>query len=112
MSPTHITFGAGAVKSRCTRSGNGTARLSGLVRFFRRFFGLATKPWRAIDLATDFSLTTHPASRKSMRTRGEPCRPLRGYERLRDRRVQLGAMPLARARLLGPKVPLVEPGLR
>lgn len=33
ISPTHVTFGAGAVKSRFTRSGNGTARLSGRVRF-------------------------------------------------------------------------------
>src|SRR5437588_7757449 len=75
MSPTHVTFGADAVKSRFTRSANETARLSGRVRFFRRFFGLATKPWRAIDFATDFSLTTHPTARKSTTNRGEPCRP-------------------------------------
>jgi putative transposase len=65
MSPTHVQFGASAVKSRFTRSSNGTAFLSARVVFFRRFFDRATSPCRFIESATVFSLTVHPASRRS-----------------------------------------------
>jgi hypothetical protein len=52
MSPHHFTFGAGALKSRRIRSGNGTAALSGRVRPLRRFLGRATRSWRVMLAAT------------------------------------------------------------
>lgn len=60
MSPTQLQFGAGAVKSRRTRSGNGDFDLSGFVNPLRRLMTRATRPRRRIESATDFSETTHP----------------------------------------------------
>src|SRR5512138_2714314 len=72
MSPTHLTFGAAAAKSRRSKSGNGRRFLSGRVRFTRRLRTRATSWWRAIDAATVFTLTRQPAATRSAYTRGDP----------------------------------------
>ncbi len=71
-SPHHFWLIAPAVKSRRTRSGTGSAALSGRVRQRRRFFGRPARPWAAIDAATVRSFTTQPASIRSACTRGDP----------------------------------------
>jgi hypothetical protein len=76
MSPTHLRFGSAAVKSRLSRSGNFGAALSCLVSPLRRLIRRATKPCRRIESATVFSDTSHPRSRRSAISRGEPCSPL------------------------------------
>ena len=91
MSPTHCMFGASAVKSRFSRSGNFGAVLSCRVNPLRRLIRRATRPWRRIESATVFSDTTQPASRRSACSRGEPCSPRAVGERRRDRGVDLGA---------------------
>src|SRR5690242_3688519 len=58
MSPTHLRFGASAVKSRRSRSPNFGAVLSCLVRPCRRRIVRATRPWRRMESATVFSDTT------------------------------------------------------
>ena len=72
MSPTQRTLGAGAVKSRFSRSGNGLFFLSCRVRFTRRFFVRATSCCRAIDSATVLTLTRQPSAASSAWIRGEP----------------------------------------
>jgi hypothetical protein len=75
MSPTHLALGRSAVKSRRSRSGNFGAVLSCRVSPFLRLIRRATSPWRRIESATVFSVTLHPAARRSACNRGEPCRP-------------------------------------
>jgi hypothetical protein len=75
MSPTQRLFGAVAVKSRLSRSGNFGAVLSDRVSPPRRRIRRATRPWRRIESATVFSDTVQPAARRSACSRGEPCSP-------------------------------------
>ncbi len=72
MPPHHFTFGAEAVKSRPIKSGNGTARLSGLVKFLRRLRRRPASPSAAISSATVRLVTFQPRRRSSAHTRGEP----------------------------------------
>lgn len=72
MSPHQRQFGAGAVKSRPSRSGNFGAFRSCFVVLEGRFFFRPTKPWRRIESATVFTDTDHPASTRSAWIRGEP----------------------------------------
>jgi hypothetical protein len=75
-SPHQRWFGAAAVKSRFSRSGNFAAVSSCLVNPLLRLTFRAIRPWRRIESATVFSLTCQPASRRSACSRGEPCNPL------------------------------------
>jgi len=72
MSPHQRTFGAGAVKSRLSRSGNFGAFLSCLVNPLRRLGLRPNRPCLAIESATVFSPTDQPASSRSRWMRGEP----------------------------------------
>ena len=72
MSPHHFTFGAGAAKSRRSRSANFGAALSWRVNPLRRFGLRPCRPCRRIESATVFTLTVQPASTRSAWIRGEP----------------------------------------
>ena len=72
MSPHHFRFGAGAVKSRLSRSGNFGAFLSCLVNPLLCLGFLPCRPCRRIESATVFTLTDQPASTRSAWIRGEP----------------------------------------
>ena len=71
-SPTHFSLTPLAVKSRRSRSGTGSARLSGRVRPLRRRRARPCRPWRAMEDSTVFLDTSRPDRRSSARTRGEP----------------------------------------
>jgi hypothetical protein len=71
MSPQHLRFGAGAVKSRLSRSGNFGAVRSWRVNPLLRLGFLPCRPCRRIESATVFTLTVHPASTRSAWMRGE-----------------------------------------
>lgn len=85
ISPTHVTFAISPVKSRFTRPGNGTARLSGRAGFFRRFLPRAINPWQVLDFAAGFSLIHQHVNRHK-----RAAQPARLLERLGDRRVEFG----------------------
>ena len=87
MSPTHLRFGAAAVKSRLSRSGNFGAVLSCLVSPFLRLIRRATSPWRRIESATVFSYTSHPSSRRSAMQPRRAVQPPPLAERRGDRGV-------------------------
>lgn len=72
-SPHHFSLIAPALKSRRTRSGIGSAALSGRVRHRRfRFGGRPARPWRTIESATVLIDTAQPASTRCSQMRGEP----------------------------------------
>ena len=71
-SPTHFSLTPPAVKSRRSRSGTGSARLSGRVSPLRRLGARPWRPWRAMDASTVFLDTSRPDRRSAARTLGEP----------------------------------------
>ena len=71
-SPTHFSLTPPAVKSRRSRSGTGSARLSGRVRPLRRLGARPCRPWRAMDASTVFLDALRPDRRSAARTLGEP----------------------------------------
>jgi hypothetical protein len=75
ISPHHLVFGAAAVKSRRTKSGNFGAVLSCFLSPRRCLGFRPSKPWRRIESATVFTLTDQPSSIKSAWMRGEPYVP-------------------------------------
>ena len=75
MSPHHFRFGAEAVKSRFSRSGNFGADWSCFVIPLLCLTFRAIRPCRRIESATVLSVIIQPASRRSACSRGEPCKP-------------------------------------
>jgi hypothetical protein len=76
-SPYHSRFSALAGKSRPIRSGARHLPVPDRVLCLRRFFALAIRRCSRMILATVFSLTRQPASRRSSVIRGEPYLPWR-----------------------------------
>jgi len=70
-SPNYFLLISRAGKSRCTRSGARQRPFPGRVAPRRRRLRLAARPCSRISAATVFSLTLHPAARKSAVIRGE-----------------------------------------
>jgi len=74
-SPYHFRLTAGVPKFRFTRSGARHRPLPGRVVDLRFFSRLAARPSSRISPATVFSLTRHPAARRSAVIRGDPYLP-------------------------------------